>query len=75
MEYYVHSPSQTAPADLGDQNTRFEDTGDLENIHPVEQSKEVAPFDATLDTKLRKLAIERSPEEEIDNAFEIIDKS
>lgn len=79
MEYVVNTPSHTAPAALGPRKSRFGST-EPEDIQPreVDSSTEFATFDVVpLQTKLSTVAIDspKSPEEEIDQAFEILDKS
>uniref|UniRef100_A0A2A4K1X8 Uncharacterized protein n=1 Tax=Heliothis virescens TaxID=7102 RepID=A0A2A4K1X8_HELVI len=79
MEYHVHAPSHTAPPVLEPNSTntgRF-DTADMNDVIDLpNQSTDLAKtIDITLEAKLRTVGIEKSPEEEIDNAFEILDKS
>ncbi|XP_075986569.1 uncharacterized protein LOC142983528 [Anticarsia gemmatalis] len=72
VEYHVHSPvSPTAPANF-DKDNRLDDDSDIEII----QKDIDNPFQVSLENKLKALENgAKSPEEEIDNAFEIIDKS
>ncbi|XP_047036255.1 uncharacterized protein LOC124642008 [Helicoverpa zea] len=79
MDYQIHSPSHTAPADLEPYSAnpgRF-DTADMNDVIDLpDQSTDLAKtIEVTLEAKLSTVAIEKSPEEEIDNAFEILDKS
>ncbi|KAJ8709714.1 hypothetical protein PYW08_009718 [Mythimna loreyi] len=80
MEYHVNAPSHTAPAVLGSRKSRFGSTEPKE-VKPkeVDSSAEFAIIDVVpLQSKLSTVAIDtsaKSPDEEIDLAFEIIDKS
>lgn len=82
MEYHVNTPSHTAPAVLGPRKSRFGST-EPEEVKPkeVDPSTEFANFDVVpLQKKLSTVALNvdpaaKSPEEEIDLAFEILDKS
>lgn len=75
MEYHVNNlvkKSTPVAFSICDIN-RLDEDSDIETIKP-----EVNTFQVNLDKKLQVLAVEngsKSPEEEIDNAFEIIDKS
>ena len=78
-EYHVNTPSYTAPAAIGPRKSRFGST-EPEDVHPkeVDSSTEFSTFDVVpLQTKLSTVTIDspKSPEEEIDQAFEILDKS
>ncbi|CAH0597714.1 unnamed protein product [Chrysodeixis includens] len=72
-EYHVHTPSRTAPADLAvTPTTKFEKAiqDSIDTNAEVEKTLETH-----FDTNTSIVAAATSPEEEIDSAFEIIDKS
>lgn len=84
MEYHVNTPSHTAPAGLGSRKSRFGSTEPEEVKPKVDASTEFASFDVVpLQKKLSTVAIDssaidsspKSPDDEIDLAFEILDKS
>ncbi|XP_026728928.1 uncharacterized protein LOC113494701 [Trichoplusia ni] len=75
IEYHVHSPSRTAPADLAVTPT----TGFGKAIVAEDATAINAEVPTTLETHFdidtSVVVPATSPEEEIDSAFEIIDKS
>ncbi|KAH9643178.1 hypothetical protein HF086_010630 [Spodoptera exigua] len=74
-EYHVNTPSHTAPAVVESPVKTRLGTVDREDRYPKSMSTDISTFDIPLDNAVKTVSKEISPEEEIDNAFEILDKS
>ncbi|KAF9805029.1 hypothetical protein SFRURICE_002526 [Spodoptera frugiperda] len=74
-EYHVNAPSHTAPAVVESPAKTRLGRVYREDRYPKAMSTDISAFEIPLDNTVKTVAKEISPEEEIDNAFEILDKS
>ncbi|CAB3258382.1 unnamed protein product [Arctia plantaginis] len=79
VEYHVHGPaSNTAPTTFDGNDNRLDDDSSIEDMKTENVIRTEHTFEVNLEKKLNALALEsgnKTPEEEIDNAFDVIDKS
>lgn len=79
VEYHVHGPaSKSASTTFEGNDNRLDDDSSIEGLKTEDVKRTERSIDVCLEQKLNTLSLEsgnRTPEQEIDNAFNVIDKS